>query len=46
MEYEDILPWREFSIRIPQYMLYRIPEGLKVITEDAARVSRHQFSLV
>jgi hypothetical protein len=38
MEYEDVLPWHEFAVRLPQYMMYRLPEGLDILINDEAMV--------
>lgn len=43
MEYEDVLPWTEFAVRLPQYMMYRLPEGLEVVLTDAQRVATRSF---
>eukprot|EP00884_Botryococcus_braunii_P005480 jgi/Botrbrau1/14933/Bobra.0018s0037.1 len=42
MEYEDVLPWPEFSLRLPQYMLYRLPEALQTIIDTPGKVQELQ----
>eukprot|EP00884_Botryococcus_braunii_P014176 jgi/Botrbrau1/2275/Bobra.101_2s0098.1 len=39
---EDVLPWGEFALRLPQYMLYRLPEALQLIMDDKARLESMQ----
>lgn len=36
---EDVLPWEDFALRLPQYMLYRLPEALELIAKDPVKVS-------
>jgi hypothetical protein len=38
LELEDVLPWPEFSLRLPQYMMYRLPEALMDIMMEPGKV--------
>lgn len=43
MEYEDILPFRDFAIRIPQNDIHRLPELLDDILQRPGRVGYTQM---
>ena len=34
--YEDVLPWKDFSIRLPQHMIYRLPTILDALLTSQA----------
>ena len=38
MEYEDVLPYSEFSVRLPQHAIYRLPYVLQEIMDTPGKV--------
>ena len=38
MEFEDVLPYSEFAIRIPQHAIYRLPHLLHEIMDTPGKV--------
>ncbi len=38
MEYEDVLPYSEFSVRLPQHAIYRLPQVLQDIMDTPGKV--------
>lgn len=38
MEYEDVLPYSEFAIRLPQHAIYRLPYVLQEIMDTPGKV--------
>ena len=41
MEFEDVLPFHDFSFRVPQHMIYMLPQLLhKLVEEEADQVPR------
>jgi hypothetical protein len=43
LELEDVLPWKEFSLRLPQFMLYRLPEALQILMDEPDRVGHTHY---
>ena len=41
MEYEDVLPYSEFSVRLPQHAIYRLPQVLQDIMDTPGKVIPH-----
>ena len=39
MPFEDILPYRDFAIRIPQHAMYLLPTILQAVLAEPGRVS-------
>ncbi len=38
-EYEEVLPYHAFAVRIPQHAIYRLPEILDELMQDPEKVS-------
>ena len=36
-EFEEVLPYSEFAIRVPQHMIYLLPEILEELVKDEAQ---------
>ncbi|KAK9817397.1 hypothetical protein WJX74_010418 [Apatococcus lobatus] len=45
MEYEDVLPYSEFSIRLPQHAIYRLPYVLQEIMDTPGKVQHMQHMM-
>jgi hypothetical protein len=40
VEYEDLLPYREFAVRIPSWLIWKLPDIVSRLIADTAKV-RH-----
>ena len=38
MPFEDVLPYKDFALRLPQHMIYALPEVLQGVLEDQHQV--------
>lgn len=41
MEYEDVLPYSEFAIRLPQHAIYRLPAVLQEVMDTPGKVQEN-----
>ncbi|KAK9819900.1 hypothetical protein WJX72_003779 [[Myrmecia] bisecta] len=42
MPYEDVLPYKDFAVRVPQHAIYRLPDLLDSLLADPAKVRAMQ----
>lgn len=40
VSFEDVLPYKDFALRVPQYMIWALPHVLTEFLEDHERVRR------
>ena len=42
VEFEDVLPYQDFAVRLPQHYVYKLPEILEQLQNQTGRVSFNQ----